>query len=146
VNFELEGYFARERRREIEKEKFADQTIENLRDNFFVWNLRGYKATLPQIETVMKPFCIEHNIALIILDPIYKLTQQAGEENNAEDVGRLLNEFERLSRELNACLCWSHHFAKGNASAKESIDRMSGSGVWARDPDTLMMMTNHEES
>src|ERR1051326_1856867 len=37
------------------------------------------------------------------------------------------------------------HFAKGNASAKESIDRISGSGVFARDPDSLITFTKHEE-
>lgn len=33
------------------------------------------------------------------------------------------------------------HFAKGNSNKKEVIDRISGSGVFARDPDTIMMMT-----
>jgi hypothetical protein len=37
------------------------------------------------------------------------------------------------------------HFAKGNASAKETIDRISGSGVFARDPDSLVVFTKHEE-
>jgi hypothetical protein len=37
------------------------------------------------------------------------------------------------------------HFAKGNASAKETIDRISGSGVFARDPDSLVIFTQHEE-
>jgi len=37
------------------------------------------------------------------------------------------------------------HFAKGNASAKGTIDRISGSGVFARDPDSLVVFTRHEE-
>ncbi len=37
------------------------------------------------------------------------------------------------------------HFSKGNAAAKESIDRISGSGVFARDPDSLITFTKHEE-
>ena len=37
------------------------------------------------------------------------------------------------------------HFAKGNAAAKETIDRISGSGVFARDPDSLITFTKHEE-
>src|SRR6185436_7869995 len=33
---------------------------------------------------------------------------------------------------------------KGNQAAKESIDRISGSGVFARDPDSILVMTQHE--
>src|SRR3954462_16003810 len=41
--------------------------------------------------------------------------------------------------------CMAGHFAKGNAAAKETIDRISGSGVFARDPDSLIPFTKHEE-
>src|SRR3954470_23651854 len=41
--------------------------------------------------------------------------------------------------------CMAGHFAKGNAAAKETIDRISGSGVFARDPDSLITFTKHEE-
>ena len=37
------------------------------------------------------------------------------------------------------------HFAKGNPLAKETIERISGSGVFARDPDSLVTFTKHEE-
>jgi len=43
-------------------------------------------------------------------------------------------------------VAFSAHFAKGNASAKSSIDRVSGSGVFARDPDTILTFTQHEEN
>jgi hypothetical protein len=42
-------------------------------------------------------------------------------------------------------LAITHHFSKGNQSAKDSIDRFSGSGVFARFPDALLTMTKHEE-
>jgi len=32
------------------------------------------------------------------------------------------------------------HFSKGNQAGKESIDRISGSGVFARDPDTILVI------
>jgi hypothetical protein len=38
-----------------------------------------------------------------------------------------------------------HHFTKGNASRKKPIDRMSGSGVFARDADTIITLTEHVE-
>jgi hypothetical protein len=37
------------------------------------------------------------------------------------------------------------HFSKGNQAGKESIDRIGGSGVFARDPDVILTMTPHEE-
>ena len=54
-------------------------------------------------------------------------------------LGRLANhELHRSARSfirVNPCDPWLPHFAKGNPAAKESIDRISGSGVFARDPD-----------
>jgi hypothetical protein len=44
-----------------------------------------------------------------------------------------------------AAVALAGHFAKGNAAAKETIDRISGSGVFARDPDSLITFTRHEE-
>ena len=37
------------------------------------------------------------------------------------------------------------HYSKGNQSEKDPLDRISGSGVFARDPDTIMGLTAHEE-
>jgi hypothetical protein len=39
----------------------------------------------------------------------------------------------------------AHHFAKGDSAAKNAIDRMSGAGAWARDPDSILVLTPHEE-
>ncbi|MFO0734142.1 MAG: hypothetical protein U0361_24895 [Nitrospiraceae bacterium] len=44
-----------------------------------------------------------------------------------------------------AAVAMAGHFAKGNAAAKETIDRISGSGVFAREPDSLITFTRHEE-
>src|ERR1019366_1572546 len=81
--------------------------------------------------------------ALIILDPIYKL-YGGTDENAAGDVAALLNSLERLAVETGAAIAFGAHFAKGNAAGKEAIDRISGSGVFARDPDSLLIFTKHE--
>ena len=39
----------------------------------------------------------------------------------------------------------AHHFAKGDSTFKDPMDRMSGAGVWARDPDSIVVLTPHEE-
>jgi len=56
----------------------------------------------------------------------------------------LLNEVEKLAHRTGAAVVISHHFAKGSAAGKDSKDRVSGSGVWARDPDALVTITPHE--
>jgi hypothetical protein len=44
-----------------------------------------------------------------------------------------------------AAVVLAGHFAKGNPAGKESLDRISGSGVFARDPDSVVTFTRHEE-
>jgi hypothetical protein len=56
-----------------------------------------------------------------------------------------LNELEALGRRTRAAIVIAHHFAKGDSTAKNPVDRMSGAGVWARDADSLVVMTQHEE-
>jgi predicted transcriptional regulator len=57
----------------------------------------------------------------------------------------LLNSIERVAVETAAAVAYGCHFAKGNSASKEAIDRISGSGVFARDPDSLLVFTRHEE-
>ena len=57
----------------------------------------------------------------------------------------LFNQLEALAKEASAAIVIAHHFAKGNAAAKSTMDRMSGSGVMARDPDAMVVLTPHEE-
>lgn len=109
-----------------------------------VWNLRGHCASfdvlLPKIRTRIR----QSDYSLIVFDPIYKLLGDL-DENRAGDIGKLLNEVEHLACGTGAAVAFAAHFAKGNAARKESIDRISGSGVFARDPDTIVTMTHHEQ-
>jgi RecA-family ATPase len=110
--------------------------------NFFTWNLRGYATSLD----MLRPQFVEkagENYGLIIIDPIYKVYGNR-DENSAGDMGGLLNEIECLAVKSKAAVVFGAHFSKGNQSGKESIDRISGSGVFARDPDTILVMTKHE--
>jgi hypothetical protein len=109
-----------------------------------LWNLRGHAANfnllLPQIRDAVKD-----GFALIVLDPLYKLYGQT-DENKASDVARLLNAIDDLTVQTGAAVASGSHFSKGNQAGKESIDRISGSGVFARDPDSLLIFTRHEEA
>lgn len=109
-----------------------------------IWNLRGFAADhnllIPKITERVK-----EGYALVVIDPIYKIYGDL-DENSAGDVALLLNSIERLAVDSGAAIVFAAHFSKGNQSAKESIDRISGSGVFARDPDTLLIFTRHEEA
>jgi AAA domain/DnaB-like helicase N terminal domain len=136
VDFELTRFFWVKRATEIAQAR--GMTLDGIR----VINCRGYSPdeALRAIEQESKaqPF------DLICIDPLYSFL--AGkDENSAGDVGAVLRRLAMLSEKTGAALAVSHHFSKGNQAAKESIDRFSGSGVFARFPDALLTMTRHEE-
>ena len=109
-----------------------------------VWNLRGYATSHKEIFPKIVQRVGEGNYGLIVLDPIYKLYGDA-DENSASDVAALLNSMEAIAEQTKAAVAFGTHFSKGNQSGKNAIDRVSGSGVFARDPDTLLTLTAHEE-
>ena len=82
---------------------------------------------------------------LIIIDPIYK-GLGGKDENKAGDVASLLNEIESLCVQSGAAVVYGHHFAKGSQKFKNVEDRGSGSGVWARDPDSILTITRLQET
>ena len=135
VNFELPVFAIHHRLTAIARARGI--TVTNA---LSLWNLRGhsapYNVIIPQIIEQIKG----KKFGLIILDPSYKLLGDA-DENSARDIAQLLNELERLAVETGAAIAFTAHFAKGNASGKDAQDRMSGSGVFARDPDSILVFT-----
>jgi RecA-family ATPase len=109
-----------------------------------LWNLRGYATDfsilIPKILARIK----ECRYALIILDPVYKGLGKR-DENKAGDIASLCNEIEQLAVQSGAAVAFGAHYSKGNQSAKDPVDRIGGSGVFARDPDVILTMTPHED-
>jgi hypothetical protein len=60
-------------------------------------------------------------------------------------MSQLMNGLEDLTKTTGAAIAFGAHFSKGNQASKESIDRISGSGVFARDPDSILTFTKHEQ-
>jgi len=139
VNLEIQTPFLWRRLKAIEEAKRV-----TVPEDLDVWNLRGFSAPahvlLPKI--IERVRTVEYG--LIILDPVYKILGDR-DENSASDVADLLNEMESVAVQTGAAVVFGAHFAKGNAAGKEAIDRVSGSGSFARDPDSIIMMTPHEE-
>lgn len=140
VNFEIQEEFFQQRILKITEA--CALTIEAGRLD--VWNLRGKSAPYDIIVPKMLERIRESLYVLSILDPVYKLYGKT-DENSASDVAQLLNSFENLCVETGSAVGFGAHYSKGNQSSKESIDRVSGSGVFARDPDSIIMFTKHEE-
>jgi hypothetical protein len=82
--------------------------------------------------------------SLIILDPLYKFLGGRN-ENDAGDMADLFADIECLSDETGAAVVVGAHFSKGNQALKDAMDRISGSGVFARDPDSIVVMTPLDE-
>jgi len=140
LNFEIQPAFFQHRIATVAKEK----KIELSPGMVDVWNLRGHSASyhviIPRIIERVK----DKRYSLIITDPIYKLYGNT-DENSAGAVAQLLNALEGLTVDTGAAVAFGAHYSKGNQSQKEAIDRISGSGVFARDPDSILNFTRHEQ-
>ena len=139
VNFEIQPHAWQRRIAAVARAK----GVEIQPGTIHLWNLRGHAADFKQLVPRIIERTRAENFALNILDPIYKLYGST-DENSAGNVALLLNSLEKLATDTGAAIAFGAHFAKGNASAKEAIDRISGSGVFARDPDSLLIFTKHE--
>lgn len=139
LNFEIQQYSFRERIRHI----CRALRIPIPSDQLFVWNLRGHSADLSNL----RPRIVEHirlgEFGIICLDPIYKLYGER-DENAASQMAGLMNEIDSIAVETNASVVFGHHFSKAHG-VKAGIDKMSGSGVFARDPDSIFVIHPHEE-
>lgn len=113
---------------------------------FKVWNLRGHVVNLSRLRKPLVAYCQKHEVGVIFLDPHYKIDAGGAAENSNDEIARLLCEIEGMAHEANAAVVVTHHFAKGDAGAKNFIDRASGAGTFARWPDVFVTMSEHEEA
>jgi hypothetical protein len=141
LNFELHDWAVAQRLASI---CAARPECQDIGDTLHLWNLRGHNADIAVLRPKLEEVLDRYQFGLIILDPIYKVLGDRDENANGEIAG-LMNELEALARRTGAAIVIAHHFAKGDSTAKSAIDRMSGAGAWARDPDSLVVMTPHEE-
>jgi len=134
VNFELQGFALHKRLLAI----CEDRGI-TVPENLYVWNLRGFGRPL----SALKNHMAGDGYSLVVPDPIYK-TLAGRNENDAGAIAEVCAEIESVAITTGAAVAFGAHFAKGNASQKNVIDRMAGSGVFARDPDAILTATTHE--
>ncbi len=108
---------------------------ENAKD-IEVWNLRGHAVPLDQLVPKLIRRIRDQHFDAIVLDPIYKVI--TGDENNASEMGAFCNQFDKICAATGCSMIYCHHHSKGAQGGKKVIDRASGSGVFARDPDAQL--------
>lgn len=112
--------------------------------NIDIWNLRGKSVPMDKLAPKLIRRAAKKNYAAVIIDPIYKVI--TGDENSAEQMANFCNQFDKVCTELKCAVIYCHHHSKGAQGGKRSMDRASGSGVFARDPDALLDMVELELS
>ena len=109
------------------------------RSNIDIWTLRGYSMPLDSLIVHMGDTVRNAGYSAIIIDPLYKVMQ--GDENSNSDIAKMVTGFDQIANETGASVIYAHHYAKGYAGDKQVIDRASGAGVFARDPDAIVSLS-----
>lgn len=111
-------------------------------NNIDIWNLRGQSIPMDKLAPKLIRRAAKKDYIAVIIDPIYKVI--TGDENSADQMAHFCNQFDKLCTELGCAVIYCHHHSKGSQGGKRSMDRVSGSGVFARDPDALLDLTELE--
>ena len=119
----------------IDVYKALGQSPDNVR-SIDIWNLRGRSVPMDKLAPMLIRRAAKKGFIAVIIDPIYKVL--TGDENSAEQMARFCNQFDKVCNELGCSVIYCHHHSKGSQTGKRSMDKASGSGVFARDPDALL--------
>ena len=110
-------------------------------ENIVPWNLRGYAAPIDQLAPKIIRRCRNTGpYKAIIIDPLYKVQQ--GDENSAQAISDFCNALDKIAHDTGAAVIYDHHHPKGTSGDRKVIDRGAGSGVFSRDADALVDISN----
>lgn len=132
VNLELDGRSCKHRFWTTYRHMLGERTPGMID----LWNLRGSSTGMDKLTPKLIRRAQKKGYKAIIIDPVYKVL--TGDENSAEQMARFCNQFDKICTQLGAATIFCHHHSKGSQGQKQSQDRSSGSGVFSRDPDTII--------
>lgn len=142
VNLELDKASCLHRFKDVcDALEFSQDDLQCLH-NIRVWHLRGYPVSWEHFLGLVCRRVKKRGFDAVIIDPFYKLN--AGCENNAQSMAQFCNGIDRIAAAADSAVIYCHHHSKGDQSWKSSMDRASGSGVFARDVDALLDITELE--
>lgn len=106
-------------------------------ENLQIWNLRGHAVPMNRLAPLLIQRFKEKHYEAVVIDPIYKVI--TGDENNATEMSQFCSYFDQVATEMGVSVIYCHHHSKGAAGKyANAADRSSGSGVFARDPDAIL--------
>jgi hypothetical protein len=114
--------------------------------NLHLWSLKKHCYDLPVLtETLHSRLESMDPFDAVFLDPIYLFNVTEGfDENNAGCITNLMIELEKITAKMEASLFVSHHYRKGTMGKESHYERASGSGAFARFPDVLTTLSEHQ--
>ena len=143
INLELDERDFRDRLNRIwtERPECGDsETLAKLNRNFVHMPMKGRADMLWEIAPMIVRRVLKYGprgtFAAIIIDPIYKVN--GGDDNDAKSVARFTNTLDLIAQSCGCAIIYAHHHPKGATGGRKAIDRMSGSGVYGRDADTVI--------
>ena len=145
TNMELQEYSLQKRLNYIREhyDPFHEEDLSLLN----LWNLRGHVMDI----SVMESKIIEagQGYDALCIDPIYMLNVEdefgrTRDENSAAGMAQVFRHFEKIARETGAAIIIGHHFRKGGPGT-DALERASGSGVFQREPDSIVSLEPHSE-
>ena len=136
VNLEIDPASCFHRFRQIYKSLGIEEPEH--REDLVVLNMRGQAVPLDKLVEPLVETMKGQQFGAVVLDPIYKII--TGDENSASEMGYFCNQFDKICMETGCAAIYCHHHSKGSQGDKRAMDRASGSGVFARDPDAQLDM------
>lgn len=147
MDFEVQSCFFHQRAWMV----YQGLGLTNPPKDFYYWGLRG-KCYDPSrlLQILEERLSKMSNVRCLIADPVYKLQGEVDENNNSQ-VTELLKTLEQFSERTGCALVFTHHFSKAGSVGGSSygnvshFHRLSGASSWARDPDSILTLTHHDE-
>lgn len=141
VNFELKPWYARTRFSAIQKVKGVNIP----KGVLSVWNLRGIPIERENFKREVFRHLDQTKFDVVVIDPFYTLLGGEGDERISSDLMKVLSVFGELNHKHGVTVVCAAHFAKGNQSAKDPMDRISGGAALNRYPDCLLTLSALEK-
>lgn len=137
LNLEVEaGEFMHRLNHVVRESNFTDAEMHSCIELIGISHLRGRVFGIDQLVSSVISSVNPGDYDAIIIDPSYKV--MTGDENAARDVHQFTNALDRLASATGAAVIYCHHHSKGTKGDTRSIDRFSGSGVFARHADAIL--------
>jgi hypothetical protein len=110
--------------------------------NLGLLSLRGYPEW--RFWDKLTEFLVKADGAeVIVIDCLYKFNDVQDENSNSA-MKRVGDKLDAICQQTGAAVILVHHFGKGNASGRDTIDRFRGASSLVGEVDALISLTRHE--